>query len=220
MTETSKPSNRNSVNGSNHSNNKIFCLMGPSSSGKDKIYKALIADETLPVREVVLYTTRPIRTGEQDGREYHFVTEDQYRATEEAGKIIEVRTYNTAFGPWRYYTADDGQIDLSRASSLMIGTVEACCHIRDHFGAEAVEPFYIHVDDGERLARALKRERKQENPRYTEMCRRFIADEADFAPDELEKCGITAKNTFENTEGALDECVREIREAILTECRS
>ena len=54
---------------------KIFYLMGKSSSGKDTIYKRLMADTSLGLKNIVLYTTRPIRQGERDGMEYYFVDE-------------------------------------------------------------------------------------------------------------------------------------------------
>lgn len=44
---------------------------------------------------------------------------------------------------------------------------------------------YIEVEDGERLARALHREGKQEEPRYEEMCRRFLADQVDFSEEKI-----------------------------------
>ena len=53
-------------------------------------------------------------------------------------------------------------------------------YLRDYFGKEVTVPIYIEIDDGERLARALKRERKPENQKYEEMCRRFLTDTADF----------------------------------------
>ena len=56
---------------------KIFYIMGKSSSGKDTIYERLLEDEVLRLRPIVLYTTRPIRMGEQEGREYHFVTPER-----------------------------------------------------------------------------------------------------------------------------------------------
>ena len=53
---------------------KIFYLMGKSASGKDTIYKEV--RERLPeLKTIVIYTTRPIRQGERDGVEYHFVDE-------------------------------------------------------------------------------------------------------------------------------------------------
>ena len=38
--------------------------------------------------------------------------------------------------------------------------------MRKYYGEDAVCPVYVQVEDGERLSRALNREREQENPRY------------------------------------------------------
>ena len=89
---------------------KIFYIMGKSSSGKDTIYNRLRTDETLELSKLILYTTRPMREGEMQGREYHFVQEERFCRLKEDGKVIESRTYETVYGPWTYFTADDGQI--------------------------------------------------------------------------------------------------------------
>ncbi len=177
---------------------KIFCLMGKSASGKDYVYRTLLEENELQLKRVVPYTTRPIRVREVDGQDYFFLTEEEALEMERAGRVIETRSYDTACGLWKYFTADDGQIDLARADYLMIGTLESYERIRDHFGAENVVPLYIWVEDGERLSRALSRERKQEEPKYAEMCRRFLADEQDFSEENLEKAGIEKR--FENIE--------------------
>ena len=54
---------------------KIFYLMGKSASGKDHIYEYLKQQEELELYPMVLYTTRPIREGECNGREYFFTDE-------------------------------------------------------------------------------------------------------------------------------------------------
>lgn len=186
---------------------KIFCLMGKSASGKDTIYNRLLADETLQLHKVILYTTRPIRSGEVDGETYFFCDDAKANALEAAGKVIEMRAYDTMHGVWKYFTADDGQIDLtSDASYLMIGTLEAYEKIRDYFGVESVLPILIHVDDGLRLSRALERERGQAQPKYAELCRRFLADEEDFAESKRQALGIA--HVFENE--CLDETVATI----------
>ena len=51
---------------------KIYYMMGKSSTGKDTLYKRIFANEELQLKTVVLYTTRPIRDGEQEGVEYFF----------------------------------------------------------------------------------------------------------------------------------------------------
>ena len=63
---------------------KIYYLMGKSASGKDHIYEHLIQETALDLKPFVLYTTRPIRSGEQDGREYFFV--DEKRLSRNCGR--------------------------------------------------------------------------------------------------------------------------------------
>lgn len=189
---------------------KIFCLMGKSASGKDTIYNRLLQSKELGLKHVVPYTTRPIRHGEVDGETYFFCTEEEAVQMEQAGKVIELRAYDTVHGVWKYFTADDGQIRLEKENYLLIGTVEAYEKIRDYFGSDQVCPIYIWVDDGVRLMRALQRERSQNEPRYAEMCRRFLADEQDFSEENLKNAGITKR--FENRDA--DEVLSEISEYI------
>ena len=163
----------------------IFYLMGKSSSGKDTIYKKLIEKENFPLKTVVGYTTRPIRNGEHDGTEYKFVDEKRYKEMNEKGIVIESRSYNTVHGIWTYFTADDGQIDLKSDNYILIGTLESYEKIREYYGKENVIPLYIEVEAGERLTRALEREKKQSNPKYAEMCRRVLADEEDFSEKKI-----------------------------------
>ena len=184
---------------------KICYIMGKSASGKDSIFKEL--RRRLPeYRDIVLYTTRPIRAGETDGVEYHFVDEERLRELQKAGKVIEQRAYETVHGIWRYFTADDGQIDLCQYNYLVIGTLESYAAMREYFGADAMVPIYVQVDDGERLMRALERERTQKEPKYAELCRRFLADAEDFSEENLKKAGIIKK--FENND--FQECLDEI----------
>lgn len=186
---------------------KIFCLMGKSATGKDTIYAQLFHSEGFQLKKIIPYTTRPIREGEEEGREYFFCDEDKVQQLERAGKIIELRSYHTVYGEWKYFTADDGQFDLDKDSYLTIGTLEAYLGMRDYFGAGKVVPIYVEVEDGERLMRAIAREQSQTIPKYEEMCRRFLADAEDFSEENLEKAGISVR--FENRN--VQETIEEIR---------
>ena len=190
---------------------KIYCVMGKSSSGKDTVYKKL-KEQYKEFRLIVPYTTRPIREGEKDGVKYYFVDPEQFRAMKEDGKVIESRSYNTKCGIWTYFTADDGQIDLSAADYLLIGTLVSYQALREYFGEEAIVPVYLEVEDGLRLARALERERRQEKPKYAEMCRRFLADEEDFSEENLIKSGITERFGNEDFTECLNKIQRYIEE--------
>ena len=144
---------------------KIYYLMGKSSSGKDTLYKEL--KKRFPgLRQVILYTTRPIREGEQDGVEYHFVPAEK---------------------------------------------LESYRKMKEYFGADALIPIYIEVEDGERLCRALKRERQQAVPRYDELCRRFLADKEDFSEEKLQEAGITRRYRNQDQVQCLEEIAEEIR---------
>ena len=190
---------------------KIFYVFGKSSTGKDTIYINLLGNHTLMLRPVVPYTTRPIRAKETPGVEYHFTDEAELARMEAAGKVIELRAYETVHGTWKYFTADGDHTDLERYDYVMIGVLDSFLAIREYYGADKVIPVYIEVEDGERLQRALDRERSQEEPRYAELCRRFLADSADFAEDKLLKAGIERR--FSNKD--LQECIQEITGYIL-----
>lgn len=189
---------------------KIFIVMGKSATGKDTIYKKLLESEELNLKTAVMYTTRPIRMAEEDGVEYHFVDEDTLLELQKQNKIIEHRSYDTIHGTWHYFTVNDGQINLEERDYLMIGTLETYAQIREYFGKDRVVPIYIEVEDGIRLLRALKREQKQEQPKYAEMCRRFLADEEDFSEENLQKNGITKH--YQNTD--INICLYEVTDSI------
>ena len=59
--------------------------MGKSASGKDTIYKALAADESLKLQTIVPYTTRPVRSGETQGVEYYFTDERHFQDLKQSG---------------------------------------------------------------------------------------------------------------------------------------
>lgn len=169
---------------------KIFCLMGKSNSGKDTMFRRLIHQPELSLKPVVLYTTRPIRKYELNGREYFFVSPARIRDFERQGRVIERRDYRTTRGIWTYCTIDDGQIKSDDSCYLMITTLEAYRKLQAYFGVGNVVPLYLHVDDEIRLERAMRREKQQQRPNYDEMCRRFLADNRDFSYYKLKEAGI------------------------------
>ena len=181
--------------------------MGKSATGKDTIYKRLLEDESLNLRKIVTYTTRPIREGEKEGEEYFFIGEEEVKRLSDEGKIVELRAYNTVHGIWKYMTVEDENIDLTKNDYLVIGTPESYRKCVEHFGKEKMVPLLIEVDDGTRLERALKRERAQEHPKYEEMCRRFLADAEDFSEERIKEAGIEERFVNDN----LEDCYQRIR---------
>ena len=187
---------------------RIYIIMGPSSSGKDTIYKKII--EAFPeLKPIVLYTCRPIREGEINGETYNFVTLEEIRAMEARGEILEKREYETTHGLWVYATSS-ANIDLESYNYITINTLEGYRSIYNYY-KEAVVPVYIQTEDGIRLTRALEREKQQTEPKYAEMCRRFLADCKDF---DLTKCDLPL-DIYSNDSGNVEDCVNKIKAKML-----
>ena len=81
---------------------------------------------------------------------------------------------------------------------LALGTLESYEKVKAYYGEEKVIPVYIETEDGKRLERAIKREKKQESPNFEEVCRRFLADQQDFSEENIRRAGITKR--FDNND--------------------
>ena len=66
----------------------LFVLSSPSGAGKSTIAKMLLARDK-DISLSVSATTRPIREGEVDGRDYHFVTDPEFDRMVESGSFLE-----------------------------------------------------------------------------------------------------------------------------------
>lgn len=69
---------------------KLFYVIGKSSTGKDTVFKNLMENPKLALRPFVMYTTRPMRGGEQPGVEYYFTDEEELARMTEQGNVIEI----------------------------------------------------------------------------------------------------------------------------------
>ena len=85
---------------------KLFIIMGKSATGKDTVLAELL-ERIGGLQEIVEYTTRPKRSKEQNGVDYHFVTEKKLEELQLEGKVIECRTFDTVHGPCRCFNVDD-----------------------------------------------------------------------------------------------------------------
>lgn len=190
---------------------KIYYIMGKSASGKDTLYHELLKDKAMDFHRLIPYTTRPVRSGEKDGEDYFFTDSAGLEAIRKQGRLVELRTYETVFGPWHYFTVDDGQLCLAKYDYLVIGTLESYCSLRQYFGADKLVALLIELDDGMRLQRALDRERAQKEPKYAEMCRRFLADTQDFSEEKIQEAGIGRRFQNENLQVCLTQLKTYIR---------
>ena len=70
----------------------VFVVTGPSGAGKGTLIKGLL-DRVSGVEVAVSATTRPRRPGEEDGREYRFLSDAEFTQGIEEGAFLEWVTY-------------------------------------------------------------------------------------------------------------------------------
>jgi len=76
----------------------LFIVSAPSGAGKTSLLKALVETEE-KIRVSISHTTRPMRPGEVDGVDYHFVGVDRFREMIEAGAFLEhARVFDNYYG--------------------------------------------------------------------------------------------------------------------------
>lgn len=154
----------------------ILAVMGQAGAGKDSFVNAIIEGEFLPwAKPIISCTTRPIRENEQDGVNYHYLTNEEFAEQVVNGEMLEA----TVFNEWCYGTS----IKNLDKDALNIGV----------FNPEGVEILrsnsqinltvvYITATDKVRLMRQLTREA---HPNCDEIIRRYSADKKDFVASRI-----------------------------------
>jgi len=150
---------------------RLIVVSGPSGVGKTTICNALL--EHPGFHRIVTCTSRPARTGERDGVDYHFCSEAAFREAIERGEFLE-----HALVHGHYYGTPRRQVEegLRRGRNLLLNIdVQGARQIREEARREAAkrgEPlplFFVFVEPPSlaELERRL-RERGTEGPQAVE----------------------------------------------------
>lgn len=153
----------------------VVAIMGKSSSGKTTFQKVIA--ELFDVNEIVSTTTRPMREGEVEGKDYNFVTIEEFTEKVLNGEMLEA----TDFNDWFYGT----EISALKENEVNVGVfnpdgIESLAQD----GRIDLRVIYLNVEDKIRMIRSLNRENK---PDVGEICRRYFADEKDFSNDRIDE---------------------------------
>ena len=159
---------------------QLIALIGKAGSGKDTILKDVIRISDSSINYIISYTTRPMREGEKEGKEYHFISEKDFKQMVNNNQMLEYVQFNN----WWYGTgikclADDkiniGIFNPSGIRALI------------KFQEIDLQIYYIHASDKQRLLRQLNRE---EYPDIKEIIRRYSADEEELKDIKFENMEI------------------------------
>ena len=149
----------------------IIAIMGSAGSGKDSFLNAIFKNKLIPnAKPIISCTTRPIREHEQDGVNYHYLTNEEFAEQVVNGDMLEA----TIFNNWCYGTSLKN-LDIN---SLNIGVFNPeGVEILQNNEKVNLQIIYIIADDKVRLLRQLNRE---EHPDCDEIIRRYGTDKKDF----------------------------------------
>lgn len=182
---------------------KIFCVVGKSSSGKDTLVSIVSEELQMPI--ATSFTTRPKREGEIEGREYHFITEGEFLQKEAMDGIAECTSYKVADNLTWWYGLTREELEKGEYTIVIVNP-DGLEQLTDLYGDKIVS-ILVECDGLERLERSIKRD-KTANPK--EICRRFLQDEVDF---ETIECDYVIYN--ENKMGK--EVVLQMKKIIMEE---
>lgn len=146
----------------------MIVLVGKTCSGKNALKKILV--KKYNYKSIVTVTSRPPRKGEVDGKDYYFVTKDEFLKLINMGIFAEYTSYNVANGDTWYYGSmqkdytENGVIILN-PSGLRQVKEKGIPH----------KSFYIYSYDDVILKRA-----KLRGDDAKEMLRRIKSDKEDF----------------------------------------
>ncbi len=156
----------------------ITLYIGRSGAGKDYLMRQQVALGKTPI---VSFTTRPIREGEVDGKDYYFVSRDEFQLLIKKDALTEYRTYETSVGgvkdTWYYGTP----LLMMTRDYVGVVTPEGAKTFIDRYGKDNVEIIYVIASPEVRKHRAIARGSFDK----TEWERRLVADQRDFAPDRI-----------------------------------
>ena len=193
--------------------NIILC--GKSGSGKDRIIGEIVRRGEY--KPIISYTTRPMREGEINGKEYNFISKEEFLKFLKEDSLIEYRKYNTLVNGnpdvWYYgvmkkpeYLFEFG--DLFK--NIVILDLEGAENFIKYSGKENCKVIYIDCDDKIREERAKARGSFDQ----TEWNRRLKDDTIKFSEENLNKIvdfRISNNGNFEDTIKKVYDAIREVK---------
>lgn len=178
----------------------LLVLMGKTCAGKNAVVDSLKGEG---YKQIITYTSRPRRRGEKNGREYHFISDEDFANKIDTGFFAEWKSYNVNGKTWYYGspTADIAEAITSKEKYVLILTPKGVSDIKHLINKSNSLIIYLYANRHTILNRLKKRRDNNDT-----IVRRMNADERDFK-DALNICD---KIVYNNDEDSLQDAVAKI----------
>jgi guanylate kinase len=165
----------------------ILVFVSPASAGKDYLLNKCI--EHLGYKKVISHTTRPMRNGEVNNKDYHFISTQEFETMDSNNEFIETTSYKTVDSTW-YYGFHKNSIE-GDGIKMMILNPEGLNELIEKGYGDRIMIAYVICDTDDRILRYHKR--LGDNPTQEQLAEgflRLIRDFDDFSNFEDEIDGL------------------------------
>lgn len=183
----------------------IFIISGPSGAGEDSIIDGL--KKTMPIERIITTTTRKMRLGEKSGREYYFISHNEFNELIKEKKLFEyAKEYND-----NYYGVTYDEIDrVKNSGKIGIWKIE----YKGVITAKKLIPGIISIFINAPLEVLEKRIRRRDN-----VTEEFIKNRLEYTKEWLKHLDIY-DYVVENEEDRLDKTINLVSEIIKKNAKS
>ncbi len=144
----------------------LIIISGPAGSGKTTVMARLLETTRLPLRRAITATTRSPRSGEIDGRDYHFWSKERFQKELDAGQLLE---YAVVHGG-DYYGTPRNEVDPHRQRGIgviLVIDVQGAAQVRRIYpeaysvflrvpGDRYEDRLHVRGDDDAAIARRME----------------------------------------------------------------
>lgn len=156
----------------------LTIIMGKACSGKNAVVDELKKNG---FKQIVTYTSRPRRRGERDGREYHYISQEEFADKMKSGFFAETKSYDVGGKEWWYGSPVDEIVDASRDDKNYViiltpkGVSDVLSILNNHFSDCKTKVIYLYANQSTIFKRLKQRKDKNDT-----IQRRMDADNRDF----------------------------------------
>lgn len=156
----------------------LTIIMGKTCSGKNAIVKELV---NRGWSQIITYTSRPKRRGEKNGREYFYISDDDFTNKINSGYFAEWKSYNVNGKTWYYGSPSEEIIEASLDDKNHViiltpqGVEDTLAFLSKYISDYQINIIYLYANRSTILNRLQKRKDKNDS-----IARRMRADDIDF----------------------------------------